>query len=226
VCVADLDFSRGDVARALDLDPRDGLQPLVDHLGAWDADLLRHALAEHPSGARALLQPYDLSSILRLEREDFERLLAGLRESHPLVVADCGAQLDLNTITALSAADRILLVAHGTVPALRNVQRLLALLDRLNLPLERVALVVNAHQPRDLEVTEIERHLEFTVTAVLPHEPACREVDAKGGELSTFAPKSPLVHGLTRLAVDLGLVQDAAPGEPGSGRRMFSWGRR
>ncbi len=222
VCLADFDFARGDVARALDLGDHDGVGALVRYLGSWDEELLRVAVPTHASGLRAVLQPYDLSALARLERAEVDGLLAELRRVFPLVVADCGTQLELPALTAAMEADRVVLVTHATVPAVRNAQRLLGLLDRIDVPLERVAVVVNAHRPGDLEVGNVERLLGHPLAAVLPFEPACAEVDTTGRPLSSVAPRSSLARAQDRLAVDLGLVPGRAEPAP---RRLFGWGR-
>lgn len=228
VCLADFDFGRGDVGRALDLEDRDTLHPLVEHLGTWDRSLLDAVLQTHASGARVLTQPYDLAAILRLESAEFTRVLAGLRAHHDLVVADCGVQLDENTLSTLAAANVVVLVARADVPSLRSAQRVLTLCVRLGLPLERVALVLNDHRPTDMSVAEVERFLEMSAHAVLPHDPACREADTMGRLLWDVAPSSPLTSALEQLAASIGarrpVVDTATP--LGALRRLLPWGRR
>jgi pilus assembly protein CpaE len=66
-----------------------------------------------------------------------------LRSRFPVSVAELEHQVNERTLAAFDAADRIVLVTEGTVPALRATQRVLRLCRRLNYPDEKMCVVLN-----------------------------------------------------------------------------------
>ena len=60
-------------------------------------------------------------------------------------VAELEHQVNERTLAAFDAADRIVMVTEGSVPALRGTQRVLRLCHRLNYPDEKMSVVVNRY---------------------------------------------------------------------------------
>ena len=101
-----------------------------------------------------------------------------MRARFGVIVAELEHQVNERTLAAFDAADRIVMVAQGSVPSLRGTQRVLRLCRRLNYPDEKVCVVVNCYDaPGSLPVADIasilKREVYWRVASV-------QSVDARG----------------------------------------------
>jgi len=82
--------------------------------------------------------------------------LDAMRSRFGVIVADLEHQVNERTLAAFDAADRIVVVTQGSVPALRATQRVLRLCRRLNYPDEKMCVVVNCYDaPGAIPVADI-----------------------------------------------------------------------
>ena len=72
-------------------------------------------------------------------------VLETMRVAFAVSVAELEHQVNERTLAAFDAADRIVMVAEGSVPSLRGTQRVLRLCHRLNYPDEKMCVVVNRY---------------------------------------------------------------------------------
>ena len=87
-----------------------------------------------------------------------------MRGRFPVSVAALGHQVNERTLAAFDAADRIVVLTEGAVPALRSTQRVLRLCRRLNYPDETMCVVVNRFDaPGSLAVVDISAALRREV---------------------------------------------------------------
>lgn len=205
VCVLDLEFTRGDLLGFLDLPTRGSVREAVEAGPRLDTALLRGSVTVHPAGFSLLGQPYDLRELLRVDAREVGHLLRVATEAWPVVVADCGANVDEAFLGALCRADRVLVVTTATITALRDAVRLLALLSGVGVPAERVDIVVNRwRSDESLSIHDIGERLGHAPLALLPEEEkVCRVAEEDGRLLRELNPGSRLVREIARVALVL-----------------------
>lgn len=161
----------------------------------------------------------------------FEELLGELRRSFRYVVLDVGADLAGSESAlhraALAQADQVLLVASADLSGLWRAQGALRELKaRLELPPERVALVVNQHDRRYHQARqEIEWALGVATAAIVPFDHEGAERARSVQRPLVLDRKSPAARALLDLAERAYGGSVKLPPEPGRKPRL-SWLRR
>lgn len=180
--LVDLDVDGPSVAAYLDLDPTRNLFMLAHGDPRTSRDWERGILQEvQPLDPRSP-QGVALCGVPKPEMRAgisatfVESLLVELRRRYRYVVLDVGADLlGQETIAhrlAIGASDQVLFVVSSDLIGLWHARFGLRILDRaLDLPTDRVALVINRHQQRyHHRRSEIEWALDRPVAAVLPED--------------------------------------------------------
>lgn len=148
VAIVDLDLQFGSVA---DFMSGDGKGSIVDLLTAeerLDEDLMRSIARQVAGNVWVFAAP---EAIPPLESVDTDRLLsvlAMIRRNYDYVILDLPANWTNWALSALSAADVVLLVAELSVGSLRQAKRRLELFDSVGIEKDRIAVVVNRVQRR------------------------------------------------------------------------------
>jgi Flp pilus assembly CpaE family ATPase len=162
-----------------------------------------------------------------------ERLVAELRRRYACVVLDVGADLlgaeAAPHRAAVCAADLILLVAAADLVGVRRARLTRALLEeQLGVPRNRLALVLNRHDPRFHHArSEVEWHLGAPVAAVVPFDHAAAQRAVCDQRPFILDPTRRASRALLALAERLNdgklrLSEEAV----GHGRRRVRWWRR
>ena len=173
VCAVDLDFSMGDVAGMLDMEPASHMADLLNNVSRLDERMLAGSVGVHPSGLHVLAQPMELVENEFLRGEDVLRVLSAAADAYQYLLVDCGGRIDDATRTASTVADLILLVCSPDVPSVKNAWRRLHLLERQGVDLTRVRLVVNRwDRSPPLSASDIESNLGMRIAGTIANEPA------------------------------------------------------
>jgi pilus assembly protein CpaE len=143
VCVIDLDLQFGAAALHLDLKPQAGLLEMAKAPERLDAALFGGSLALHPSGLRVLTAPPLPMPLDALGAEVVGRLLELARAEFDHVVVDMPLALTAWTDAALTRSDLVFLVTRPDVPAVRQLRRMLEVLQDEGLYSLPLRLVLN-----------------------------------------------------------------------------------
>jgi pilus assembly protein CpaE len=170
VVIVDANLQFGDVAifmkeqgknTVLDLAPRvDELEPSV-----VEENMIKH----EASGVHILASPSQPEYGDKISADQFTKLLQYLRHLYAYVVVDTITHLDDLTLSILDIADAIILVTTQEVPSVKNNILFLNLLQTLNIPSDKVALVVNKFDRRiAISAERIGENLKQELSAVIP----------------------------------------------------------
>ena len=171
VALADLVVTGGDVRVFLNLRPAYDLSHLIAKGNQVDAELLHSVLTACPGGVWALPTGDTPEDEELFDSAAVSSILGLLQSQFLHTVVDCEHHLSEATLTALDAANRVVLVTQLTVPALRSTQRSLAICRRLGYEEAKLCVVVNRHQSGDvLPVKDAEDLLQAPIYWKLPNE--------------------------------------------------------
>lgn len=164
--LVDLDLAFGDVGMFLDLEGGPSISDAAQ--GRIDTDMLSRTALRHASGLRVVASPATPSPF-RPEPADILAILEELRTRFTYVLCDIPRVLGPLTIAALRAVDTVVLVTTPELPALRDLERVLA---RQSLGLRaRGVLVVNRHPGRTgVALKDVELGLGLPVRATIPSD--------------------------------------------------------
>lgn len=170
VVIVDANLQFGDVAifmkeqgknTVLDLAPRvDELEPNV-----VEENMIKH----EASGVHIMASPSQPEYGEKINADQFTKLLHYLRQLYAYVVVDTISYLNDLTLSILDIADAIVLVTTQEVPSVKNNILFLNLLQTLNIPTDKVALVVNKFDKRiAISAEKIGENLKQPLSAVIP----------------------------------------------------------
>jgi pilus assembly protein CpaE len=158
--IVDLKPGLGEVALFLGVRPRYSVLDALDNLQRLDQTFLRQLVVEHKSGLGILAGSDHFDRPNAADSGAMETLLSLLARQYEYIVVDAGSQINHSTIAAIQGADRIFVVANPDVPSVRNAQRLLERLHKLEATGDRVQFLMNrAAEPYPIPLKQIESAL-------------------------------------------------------------------
>lgn len=214
VALADLVVSGGDVRVFLNLKPAYDLSHLVAKGSQVDGELLNSILSPVPGGVWALPTSENPEPEEMFDAVSIGSILDLLRVHFAVTVADCEHHLSERTLTALDAADTILLVTHLSVASLRSTQRTLGLCRRLGYDEGKLCVVVNRYQSADvLPVQDAQELLKWPIYWKLPNDYRLSAASlTKGVPVAVEDPNSKLARSYKDLAAKLAGTSGAHAG--------------
>jgi pilus assembly protein CpaE len=204
--LADLVVGAGDVRVLLNLNPSYDLGDLVAKIDRVDAELLNSLLTPTNAGVWVLPAPDQPEADDAVDANTITMVIQHLRHNFAFTVLDCEHYLNERTLSALDAADRLVLVTHLSVAALRSTQRTINLARRLGYPNEKLCVVVNRWQSGEvLSPSDAEDVLKAEIFFKLPNDYRVASGSLTNGKpISEFEPTSKLAYAYTQLAAKLG----------------------
>ena len=202
VAIFDLDLQFGDVAVMLRLDPVHTVVDAVSAGARLDESLLQTFLVHHEkSNVWVLAAPTAPSNADQVTPSDMVRILSLLRQMFDFVVIDSPPHLSEVVLQAVAESDTIAFIVALDVPSVKNARLGLQAFGLLQLPMERVLLVLNrADSKVHLAVNDLERALEMKVELALPSEAAVPQSVNQGVPVMLEYPKSRFAGTITQLS--------------------------
>jgi pilus assembly protein CpaE len=202
VVLVDLSLQFGDVAATLNLTAEHSITDLVAPGPDVDADFLRQVLQTGPGGIRVLLAPTTPDQAEYITAPLLRNVLSTLRTMADHVVVDTPTFLTDVTLSALDAADRVVLVTDLTVPGVKNARLLRGVFDVLKIEPERVLAVGNHREAHgELDRSGAESFLGARLALEIPFEPEVVATSvAEGAPFVLGAPSSQSAAAMRALA--------------------------
>lgn len=164
VLLVDLDLELGELAVFLRMQPRFSVVDLVRNLHRMDTELLSSYLERHSSGVHLLAAPYQPERPDSISAEHTREMLRYLTQQFDFVLVDTSRSFSAPVQAAMQEAEQLFVVTQVDVPSLRNIKRVLPLIERHAGTLEKLRLVVNRHSPvNDITFDEVKRTLNQDV---------------------------------------------------------------
>ncbi len=230
VVLVDLSLQFGDIAALLAMTPDGSIAEFAaSDAGMTDRHVIQQALSLGPQGLTVLAAPPSPELADYVTTAHLRSLVAELRSTFELVVADTTSQLSEITLEALENSDHIVLVTDFSVTSVKNTRLIMSVIGVLQVDPERIVVVANhrdAVLAGGMDRARIEDFLRHPVAAEIPHDAI-----AIGGSVSSGVPvvigghSSPVTAAFERLASALtGDAEPAStaeqPGKKRSRRRL------
>jgi pilus assembly protein CpaE len=198
--IVDLDVQFGDVASALDLEPKHFLGDVVHGAARYDAVVLKTFLTQHKSGLYAICAPNVPSDADKISADDISHLLQALAAEFRYVVLDTAPGLPDSTLAALDQTTDLILLTGMDVPGVRGLRKELDTIRQLELSVDRRHIVLNFAENRGLlSVADIEATLGTKIDLVLPRSKAALSAINQGVPLMQSGGHDPMTKQLRRL---------------------------
>jgi pilus assembly protein CpaE len=229
VVLIDLSLQFGDIAALLAITPDGSIAEFAaSDAGMTDRHVIQQSLSLGPQGLTVLAAPPSPELADYVTTAHLRSLVAELRSTFELVVADTTSQLSEITLEALENSDHIVLVTDFSVTSVKNTRLIMSVIGVLQVDPERIIVVANhrdAPLAGGMDRARIEDFLHHPVAAEIPHD-----ATAIGGSVSSGVPvvigghSSPATAAFERLASALtgegGAEAAEQPGKKRSRRRL------
>lgn len=177
VLLVDCNLQFGDVDAFLNLQSQLNISDLTKAVNDIDQEMIENVLVTHGTGLKVLVAPPHPEQAYDIASDHVKEVVSQVAKIYDFVVVDTPTQYDDMTLKLFGLAERIVLVANPTIPAVRNVRKILDLFDGLTEPpglLAKVMFVLNkvvTDKDRGrgtIPVASIETHLKRQVVASIP----------------------------------------------------------
>jgi pilus assembly protein CpaE len=204
-CVIDLNLQTGDQPLYMGLEPNYSIHDVVRNFDRLDDQLIASYLTQRSKYLALLAAPTEIGKDEDVRVEHVTRAISLLRAQMEYVVIDPPRMLNEMTISALDAADDLILLMTLDVPAIRSAKRALDIFTRLGYERGRVKVVVNRYTKMpEFDLKQVSKVLETDVFATISNDYQSAISSINVGEpLVLSKTQSRIVHDFGNLASKL-----------------------
>ena len=170
VIVVDANLQFGDVALFLNEQGKNTILDLTPRVDELEPSIVDEVIIKHAgSGVHILASPSRPEHGENVNPDQFTKMLRYLRQLYAYIVVDTSSYLNDITLSVLDVAEAVVLVTVQDIPSIKNDRLFIDLLLSLNIPIEKIALVMNKFDKRIAILPEkISENLKQAVVAVIP----------------------------------------------------------
>lgn len=202
--VVDFDLQFGDVAVALQLDPRRCISAAVGMQGGLDQQGINSIIVPVRPNFDALLSPINPADAEYIDVQLAESLITLLQQTHDYVIIDSPPAFTDIILKSFDLADTYFLLTTPDMPAVKNLKITLDTLDALGLPREKSHIVVNRSDAKaGLPISDIEAAIGMNVAAQIPASNAVPASINRGVTMVGSQPKHAVSKAITAMASGL-----------------------
>jgi pilus assembly protein CpaE len=221
VALVDLDLQRGDVAAFLNINPSQSIAALADAREV-DEIFLHSAMTRHGTGLFVLAAPDKVEEAEAVGHAEATAACRLLRSQYRYTVVDTPRTVTPAVVAAFEQTDHLLLLTDLTVPGVRSARRTMDLLQKLEIPMHTVQLIVTQATPGAIEIADAARTIGKDPYLVVPNDQATANQAMNAG-----APLNGKPSNLAAAIADLaGKITGGGADQPkrrgGLFRRMFT----
>lgn len=222
--IVDLDLQFGDVGLALGLRPTKTIHDLATSGGSLDGEKIDSFLAEHPSGARALLAPLRPDQAAAVGTAFLHEVFEILRSRYDFVVVDTPPAFTAEVIVAVDEATHLCLVGMLDALSLKDTKIGLETLAEMGYASSAITLVLNrADSSVGITPVDVEQLLGRAPDVLVGSDRAIPRALTNGQPIVVAEPKSKAARsyvGLAERYLAAPVLAMAAPND--NGRRRLS----
>ncbi|HWN22933.1 MAG TPA: AAA family ATPase [Gaiellaceae bacterium] len=199
--LVDLDLQFGDVGLALGLQPKRTIYDLATSGGSLDADKIDSFLAEHPSGARALLAPLRPDQAATVGTSFLREVFEILRSRYEFVIADTPPAFTPEVIAAVDTSSQLCMVGMLDALSLKDTKIGLETLEQMGYDRAAVTLVLNrADSNVGITQLDVEQLLGRAPDVLVGSDRAIPRALTNGEPIVVAEPRSKAARSYTALA--------------------------
>ncbi|MCM0605329.1 MAG: Flp pilus assembly complex ATPase component TadA [Xanthomonadaceae bacterium] len=201
--IIDLDFnSLGDQNIILGQNPAKTIVDLSKvQIPQLDAKSLAPFVVNAQQGYSFIGSPRETAFAKDIDVEGLGRALKQLTNLFPIIVIDCGSQMDPHVLKALELSSAIFCVTTPDIIVVNQTRRVLAKIQELLFPPEMVQIIVNKYNPNNIINPQIiQKNLNRQIFGAIPDEPQTSDgALAKGMPIVLSAPNAPVTRAYSDL---------------------------
>ena len=170
-CLLDLNFNSEDVATFLNIEPKFGIDFILNNIETSDEKLFLSLLNKYENTelyALTLQDEFNLS--LKFTPQNVNKIINSLKNIFSYVVIDAPSVLDETSVTILNNSDLILLIGMLNMTSIRNTQKCLELLKNIGFKEEKTRLIINRYiENSEISIKDFEKTTDKEVSFKIPN---------------------------------------------------------
>jgi pilus assembly protein CpaE len=172
VLLVDLDLQLGELALFLGLKPKYTILDLLSNLHRADEALLKTFVVKHESGVHLLAGPDAPETEAVVGGEQIRKAIQFLRAHYDFIVIDMPNNYYDYVVATLDQANQMFLVCTADLPSLKNIQRSLAIFEKLGFGKSRMHVVLNRFEKSEqgIDRAAVERIVGGKVFWSIPND--------------------------------------------------------
>ena len=202
VALVDASLQFGDVAVLLDLRGNHSIAEAVAQIDKLELEQLLALMSPHQSGIKVLPAPPAPEMAEVVTSDHLKTIIGLLRREFAYIVMDTWRYLDDTILSTMELADRILVVMAPEVPSLKSTKQFFDTIEALQLPTDRIDLILNQVLAREgIRPENVEENLKHPIAIQLPLDTRIvRQAANRGLPLIMIEPNHPLSQSFVVLA--------------------------
>ena len=199
--------------------------PITLHDVLLGESLITDAIYDGPQGVKFIPSGLSLESYRRVDSERLESVIKEVADNYDFVLIDAPAGIEKNVMSALSAAEEILLITMPNSPSIADVLKTKIVAQRLGS--KPIGVVINFSRGERGEISEedIMKMLELPIYGLIPFDDEIRKsfMQEKVSPVVVRKPDAPAAVAIQKCAAKLaGLsVKIESPSKQGFFSRIF-----
>jgi septum site-determining protein MinD len=161
---------------------------------------LKDATYKHPYGFRVIPASMAVADLTGVDVGKLHDVTMNLLGKADFVIMDCAAGLGAEAVSAIDAADEVILVTNPDMPSVVDALKTVNIAKRLKKGVTGVVLNRVRGKRSELSMQEVEEMLEAPVIAAIPEDSAVAESIAMKTPVIDYSPYSPAAVEINRLA--------------------------
>jgi len=143
ICIVDLDFQTSHVCDHLDIEPRLQIEEISNNPERLDEQLLDIYVSRHACGLHVFAAPRTKFNFCDLNLSALDVLFNMMSTRYDLIIIDCPATWFAWTPQIISGSDGFIITGLNTIPGLRQLAEMVAVIRDARHPSAHMAVAVN-----------------------------------------------------------------------------------
>jgi len=199
--LVDLDLQFGDVGLALGIQPKRTIYDLAVSGGTLDGEKIDGFLAQHPSGAHALLAPLRPDQAAAVGTSFLREVFEILRSRHEFVLVDTPPAFTADVIAAVDVSSHLCMVGMLDALSLKDTKIGLETLEEMGYDPKGITLVLNrADSSVGITQSDVEQLLGRAPDVLVASDRAIPRALTSGQPIVVAEPKSKAARSYFALA--------------------------
>ncbi len=205
VALLDFDLQFGDVAVALQIEPKKTISDAISMQNNLDELGIKSLMVNQQKNLDILLAPTNPTDIEFISTDLIDTLLDSLKNSYDYIVVDTSPAFTDVILRVFDQADKCYLLTTLDMPAIKNLKLVVSTLEALNINKTKLDFVLNRSDIKSgLTTREVEAMVGETFSTLIPSSNDVSASTNRGVPLVIEKPR----HAVSREIIDLAIRTD------------------
>ncbi|MBQ2611522.1 AAA family ATPase [bacterium] len=171
IALLDLNFQLGDVATFWNLNPTFNISYMLENSNKLSKDFMLSAFEKYDNTSLYILaNPPFYKSADRVSVENIEKLVSAMQKVFSYIIIDTSTGFGNKIMKVLEMSDLIFFMTTVSLPALRNCQKCLEMLEETGIGKDKAEIIINRYmETDDVKIEDVETLLRKKIYWKIPN---------------------------------------------------------